>query len=128
MSDGDIVVDASVILALLQGEPFEASSELIVDAYISAVNLSEVLTKLRSGGATDTDAIEGTKALGLRVIAFGEPHAEVAAKLSQFTRRAGLSFGDRACLATAALLGATALTADRAWAKLDIPTKVMLIR
>ncbi len=129
MAERPVVVDASAVLALLQGEPFtKVDAELIVDAWISAVNLSEVLTKLRSGGLTEEEALQATSALTLRITPFDETHALAAARLSLSTRRAGLSLGDRACLATAILLEATTLTADRAWAKLDIPVEVVLVR
>ena len=36
------------------------------------------------------------------------------------TDKLGLGLGDRACLATAYLQAGTALTADRAWAELDL--------
>ena len=44
------------------------------------------------------------------------------------TRKAGLSLADRACLALALDLGATAVTADRAWAKVDVGVEVKVIR
>lgn len=129
MADDGIVVDASAVLALLQGEPFtKVDAELVVDASISAVNLSEVLTKLSSTGLSEIEAVRATAALSLRVVAFDEAHAQIAAQLSPLTRSVGLSLGDRACLATAILLGAPALTADRAWSKLDLKIPVRLIR
>ena len=39
-----------------------------------------------------------------------------------------LAMADRACLATAAVRGCTALTADRAWATLDLGVDVEVIR
>ena len=41
--------------------------------------------------------------------------ARRSAALRPTTRAAGLSLGDRTCLALAAELGAPALTADRSW-------------
>ena len=48
-------------------------------------------------------------------IAFDEELAFIAGLMLPATRLAGLSFGDRACLALANKLGVRALTADRAW-------------
>ena len=44
------------------------------------------------------------------------------------TRAAGLSLGDRACLALAKSQGGLVLTADRVWATLDIGVEIELIR
>ena len=57
MSDDEVVADASAILALLIGEPFERiDPERITRSWVSAVNLSEVLAKLYEMGLTDSDA------------------------------------------------------------------------
>ena len=44
------------------------------------------------------------------------------------TRKLGLSFGDRACLALAHLSDATALTADRSWSRLELDIAIEVIR
>jgi len=46
--------------------------------------------------------------------------AVIGATLLASTRRAGLSFVDRACLALARRLGVPVLTTDRSWARLDV--------
>lgn len=43
------------------------------------------------------------------------------------TRPLGLSLGDRACLALARELDATALSTDRAWAELDLGITVQVL-
>jgi PIN domain nuclease of toxin-antitoxin system len=48
--------------------------------------------------------------------------------LTPLTRGRGLSFGDRACLATARLLKVPALTADRNWRIPKLGVVVRLIR
>ena len=62
------------------------------------------------------------------MIGFNESLAYRAAALRQATRHAGLSLGDRACLATAQSLGVRAVTADRNWANLPPEIQVQLIR
>jgi PIN domain nuclease of toxin-antitoxin system len=49
-------------------------------------------------------------------------------RLRSATRSAGLSLGDRACLALAERLGMVALTADRAWGTLQVGIQVDVIR
>ena len=44
------------------------------------------------------------------------------------TRSRGLSLGDRACLALARRLAATAVTTDRAWREVDVGAAVEVIR
>ena len=129
MNDGVIVADSSAVLALLKQEPFRGfDSRRLFGATISAVNLSEVLEKLCSGGLEEEEADEAVGELSLSVIDFDEPQARVAAHLRWQTRRAGLSLGDRACLALALRLGSPVATADRAWARLDLGVEVILIR
>jgi ribonuclease VapC len=129
VNDGEIVADASAILAALKNEPFTAvAPERVVGASISAVNLSEVLAKLAADGLTEAQADTAVTPLDLRVFPFDRAQAVVAARLWSQTRGAGLSLGDRTCLALGLTLGRPVLTADRAWANLDIGAEVILIR
>lgn len=129
MSDAEIVADASAIIALLVGERFElVDPEQIARAWVSAVNLSEVLAKLCEMGLPASKANAAISLLGLRIAAFDEAQAGAAARLKQITRQAGLSLGDRACLALAQSLKCCAVTADRAWANVDVGVEVRLIR
>jgi ribonuclease VapC len=129
VNDPDIVADASAVIALLKDEVFGAfEPERLVGAAISAVNSCEVLARLGSGGLTQAEADAAVVALDLRVIAFDEDQARAAAKLWPATRRFGLSLADRACLAIGLGLGRPVVTADRAWAQLDIGIDVVLIR
>ena len=77
---------------------------------------------------TAQDANAATAALQMIVVAFDHTHAEIAARLRFPTRRAELSLGERACLATAKIAGEPAVTADRIWAGLDIGVVVIVIR
>lgn len=116
----DPVLDASAVLAVIFGEAgADRVAGHLPGARISAVNATEVMTKLIDLGMPEdiVDAIfEG---LQLTVLPFEMRHARETARLRSFTRGAGLSLGDRACLAVAGQLEATAFTTDRAWAQLD---------
>jgi ribonuclease VapC len=123
------VLDASALLALLNDEPGAPRVEAALgDALICAVNLAEVGTKLIESGGAPRDVRQVMRGLGLTLVDFGEGLAWASADLRAKTRAAGLSLADRACLALAIREGATALTADRAWAKLDLDCDVELIR
>ena len=49
-------------------------------------------------------------------------------RLRSVTRHAGLSLGDRACLALGDRLGCPVVTADRVWASLDVGVAIVVIR
>jgi PIN domain nuclease of toxin-antitoxin system len=92
VNDPDVVADASAVLALLKDEELgEFDPEHLVGAAISAVNFSEVLAKLGSGGLTEAEADAAAAALDLHVIAFDEHQVRSAARLSSAARRFGLS-------------------------------------
>ena len=129
MNNDEVVADASAILALLIGEPFElVDPERITRSWVSAVNLSEVLAKLYEMGLPNSDADAAVARLNLRVSAFDDVQAGAAAQLKLATRKAGLSLGDRACLALAKSLGCRAVTADRIWSTIEVGVEVLLIR
>lgn len=124
----DYVVDASVLLAYLNEEPgaTTALEYLIADASISAVNLAEVVTK-RIEGSDHPEALRRALAsIGLPVIDVTTEVAFLAGTILAEHRRNGLSLADAVCVATARTLGATAVTADRAWNAL--PDRIEVIR
>ena len=125
------VLDASALLCLLNAEPgADRVAEALPRSVIGAVNLSEVVAKLAEAGG-GRDRIElALRALHLRVIPFDDAQAVLAGMLRPTTKALGLSLGDRACLALARQMSATALTADRTWAGLseDAAARVEVIR
>jgi PIN domain nuclease of toxin-antitoxin system len=129
VNNAGIVADASAVIALLVGEPFTRfEPSRLTNASIGAVNLSEVLTRLQEIGMPETQAASALERLNLRVIPFDEPQARAAARLRPATRHAGLSLGDRACLALGDALGCPVVTADRVWASLAVGVAIVLIR
>lgn len=110
------VLDASAVLALLFEEPgAEMVRAHVRSGVIGAANLAEVLAKLSDHGLPAAEAARAVAILGLEVAPMTEAQAQRSAELRAATRAAGLSLGDRACLALATELGAPALTADRGW-------------
>ncbi len=127
MNDRPVVLDASALLALLQGEEGADLVESALDgALMSTVNLSEVLQKAEQHDV-DNEGLEfDLEALGIHFRAFEISDARAAA--ARWMRGAGLSLGDRACLALAAAVGATAFTSERRWADLAPDVSVTAIR
>lgn len=124
-----IVLDASAVLALLLREPGDDRVEAVRrNARLSAANGCEVLTRLIDLGIAPARAGGLLSDLGLDMIDVSQRDAAAAAALRGETRQAGLSLGDRLCLALAARDGATVLTADRAWAKIDVGLQIEQIR
>lgn len=123
------VLDASALLALLHSEPgADEVQQLLPTAVMCSVNWSEVLQKALDQ-KTEIEGLEGeVTALGLEILPFTAALAETTARLREPTRQAGLSLGDRACLALAAVLSLPAVTADRAWAEIGLAIEVRLVR
>jgi len=124
-----VVLDASALLVLLHDEPGAASVvPLLEGAAVSAVNWSEVVQKAATRGVDMTGLRDDVETLGVHIVIFDADSAEATADLWTITRNAGLSLGDRACLALARALGATAVTADKAWAEINAGVAVQLLR
>jgi ribonuclease VapC len=114
---------------MLQGEPGgEVVQELLETALISSVNWAEVAQKALERQAEVDGMRHELAALGLEILPFTAPVAETTARLRASTRQAGLSLGDRACLATAAVLGLPAITTDRVWLDLGLPIEIRAVR
>ncbi len=123
------VLDASAILAVLLDEPGQDRViDAISDGVVSAVNLSEVFAKLLDKGRTGEQALEDMDAFLSMSAPFDLAQALDAGAIRAETRTAGLSLGDRACLALGRRKRARVLTADRGWAALDLGLEIEVIR
>ena len=111
-----VVLDASAVLALMDGEPGEdAVAAVLPGARLSAVNLAEVVSKLAERGMPAEQAHADALALGVDVVAFDGDLALDVGALRPLTRAAGLSLGDRSCLALARAYQAAVLTTEARW-------------
>jgi PIN domain nuclease of toxin-antitoxin system len=129
MSDPVYVLDASALLATLFEEAGSDSIELVLPgARMSAVNFSEVIAKLSDYGVANNDILRDLAELDIVVCDVDRKQAELAGLMRRNTKIAGLSLGDRACLALAATLGGIAVTADRAWANLSLDVAIQVVR
>ena len=135
MENATSVLDASALLAYLNDE---AGADVVEDgllrgSVISAVNLAEVLSKLAEVGEDPQDVTQNLKRRGLLggsllVSPLGDNDAVMIARLHRGSKTHGLSLGDRACLGLALRLKIPALTADRAWSRLNVAAKIEPIR
>jgi ribonuclease VapC len=129
------ILDASALLAYLQGEPGAAvvANALAQGSLMSSVNWAETLSKLAERGQ-DPDTVtnlltnQGLLNNALVIAPFDADLAQATAKLRPLTRSSGLSLGDRACLAIGIQTQLPVLTSDQAWSSLTIGVVVQLIR
>jgi PIN domain nuclease of toxin-antitoxin system len=125
----EIVVDSSAVLAAIKDEPGGDEVERdIRGARISAVNLSEIIGWLAERGFASENIVRIVTSFDLTVEVFDRSRALAAGLLAAQTKRRGISFGDRACLALTAELGLPVVTGDRNWRNLDIGVDVRLFR
>jgi PIN domain nuclease of toxin-antitoxin system len=127
----DVVLDSSALLALLKEEPGGAQvAEIIATARINAVNLAEVVSHFVYAGMPASEVEAMLRPLPLTVIAADAELARLAGRLRAITAVAGLSLGDRFCLAQALRDGLPAWTADRNWLVVEskIDAVIVLIR
>lgn len=120
------VLDASAILALVNDEPGADFVEgLLSLAWMSAVNVSEVLQKAAKDDLWEPGFDSDLEALGVRIESFGRDDARLTAAMWEAAPRAGLSLADRACLALAYRLDLPAVTTDSIWSDLDLGVRII---
>lgn len=125
----NVVLDSSALLALILEETgADTVAGAIKDAAIGAVNLTETVSKLTDLGWAAGEIREVLGEYGMTVVSFHGDLAYSAGFLRAATRSRGLSLGDRACLALAHANGVRVLTADRAWAGLEVGVEIEVIR
>lgn len=125
----EAVLDASAVLAFLQREPGEdVVRDVMPRALLCSVNLTEIVSKLTERGLDPAVVRQIACGLPYRIVDYDRELAIDAGVLRNRTRAAGLSLGDRACLALAARERLPALTTDHEWAQSDFGAEVQVIR
>ena len=124
-----VVFDSSALLAVIFAEDGAAVAQRAVDgAVMSAVNATEVISRLLDWGASQERARRELLRFGLAIRPFDKSLAVEAGFLRAATRQYGLSLGDRACLALALRERIPVVTADRTWSQLDLGVDIQVIR
>lgn len=125
----ETVLDASVVLALINREPgWEAARSLMATGHVSAVNLAEVVSKLIEQGLAPAQAERVVSVLACSISDVDRRQGLRMGTLHAQTRGRNISLGDRACLALGEQLSLPIVTADRAWAALDLGLEIRLLR
>ena len=125
------ILDASAIIALLKGERGASKvAGVVADAAVGVFNQAEVVSHFVHLGAPVDEIRAMLEALPYMVVPADEALGWDAGALRAATTAAGLSLGDRFCLALAKRMDAPAYTADRAWKDVAaaVGAKVVTIR
>ena len=114
----EIVADASALLAYIFGEP----GGTLVEPWLargavgaSAVNVAETVTKLQQLGGSYEESWRNIQMLDIAVFDFTLEIARASTRFASLAKMHGISFADRACVATATVVRLPVLTADRKW-------------
>lgn len=124
-----VVLDASALLCLLNDERgADRVADVLTRSLVGAVNLAEVVSKLRDRGLSLDEVREALGGLHLDVRPLSVAQAFTIGDLRPRTRDLGLSLGDRAGLALAIDTGAEVLTTDDDMARADVGITVTDVR
>ena len=124
----EIVLDASALLAMLKGERGAAKvASAIAGARISAVSYAEVISHFVHAGMPEREVDAMLGPLPMSIVPFDKALAQLAGRLRVVTSEAGLSLGDRCCLALARRDGLPAWTSDISWKTIAEAAQVKVV-
>jgi PIN domain nuclease of toxin-antitoxin system len=124
------IFDASALICLFaKEEGFEEVKKYLPNAIISAVNISEVYKYCIEKQELDLESVEKLINLsGVEVIDFNHKNAIRAAVMYKDTKKYGLSFADRSCIALSMTTSYPIVTCDRVWSALELDIKIIQVR
>jgi PIN domain nuclease of toxin-antitoxin system len=126
-----VVLDASALIAMIKREKgFAKVAAGIAGARVSSVNYAEVVTHFIHAGMPEREVDAMLNPLPVTVVPADKGLAQIAGRLRAATAEAGLSLGDRFCLALARRDDLPAWTSDQNWKKIAdaVEVKVVTIR
>ena len=126
-----MILDASALIAMLRSEPGgDMVADSLGEARMSVVNHAEVVSHYARAGGDAAAIAAMLRPLPIALVEADGDLAMDAGLLAAPTEPAGLSLGDRFCLALAKREGLPAWTADRAWARIAdaVGVEVRVIR
>ena len=127
----EFVLDASALMAMLRDEPgAKKVADAIADACMGVFNYAEVVSYFIYAGMDQNDVDAMLDPLPIKLVPADRDLARLAGHLRGPTVSAGLSLGDRFCLALAKRSGLPAWTADKEWKRIAeaVGVEVVTIR
>jgi len=123
-----VVFDASALIAMLKGERGAAKVAAgIAGARVSSVNYAEVVSHFVHAGMPERQVDAMLDPLPVAIVPADKALAQIAGRLRATTADAGLSLGDRFCLALAKREGLPAWTSDQNWKKIADAAEVKVV-
>ena len=124
----EYILDASALVAMLREEPGgEKVADAIADARMSVFNYAEVVSYFIRAGMDKHDIDAMLDPLPIELVSADKNLARLAGNLRGPTGDAGLSLGDRFCLALAKHEGLPAWTADKEWKRIADAAEVEVV-
>lgn len=128
-----MLLDASSLAALVfQEDGHEAVESVLGSSFVTSVNMAELVVVLNRQGSDGAGIAADLQAAGLTVVPVAWPHWQSLTNIEALHKNTGakraLSLGDLCCLTYAVDQEMEILTGDRAWADLELPVPVSLIR
>lgn len=115
----NFVLDASALIAMLSEEPgAKRVAEAIAGARMSVFNYAEVVSYFIYAGMDEHEIDAMLDPLPIELVPADKELARLAGLLRRPTAQAGLSLGDRFCLALAKQKCLSAWTADKGWKRI----------
>lgn len=122
------VLDASGLIAMIKQEPGgKKVADNISSARIGVFNYAEVVSHFIRVGMPEREVDAMLDPLPMQIVDADKSLAQMAGRLRALTADAGLSLGDRFCLALAKREGLQAWTADSVWKTIAEPAQVEVV-